>query len=291
MHYERTYDVLSSHLCVSDPRFPSAILSYHGWAWMELPPDLFDRIVYDCYTKDNIDDSEYAPLAAAVKSFVWSSPNLRYRWKSIIRHIISLEADLHRGCWRANFRAKGRTILDDLMNDMDGPFESRSVGQAWLDILTESGIDVVKYLRTEYQLHFDPTTALPMTQENINNDFHRRYLIISPETPSISWDWFIDPEGQAYDVLEEFKYFELFNAPLGPWPNYANRHWPIVYTRWQWFVAQGAFLSAEEKEEETIFVHRANDRFKRRCQKKAMKLAKAQGIFHQGPKMPGAWID
>jgi hypothetical protein len=56
-------------------------------------------------------------------------------------------------------------------------------------------------------------------------------------------------------------------------------------------LAQVVFLSAKEKEEETMFLHRANDRFKRRCQRKAVKLAKAQGIFHKGLKMPGAWID
>ena len=195
------------------------------------PLILFARVVYDCYTKDNIADSAYAPLAAAAKRFVWSSPNLRYRWKPIIRHLISLEADLHQGF----FRYKKTTILDDLMNALDGPFESRSVGQAWLDVLMESGIDVVKYLRTEYQLHFDPSTALPMIHEISKFDYRRRYLIISLETPSVSWDWFIDPEGQAYDVLEEFKNFGTFHFPFGSWLDNANLHWPIVYSRWQWF--------------------------------------------------------
>ena len=176
------------------------------------------------------------------------------------------------------------------MNEQDGLFESRSVGQAWLDVLTEFGIDVVKYLRTEYQLHFDSSTALPMIYEYSENS-RRRYLIISLETPSVSWDWFIDPEGQAYDVLEEFKNFGNFYSPFRSIHYNANRHWPIVYTRRQWIVVQRPFLPAKEKEEATMFLHRANDRFKRRCEKKAMKLAKAQGIFHKGPKMPGAWID
>jgi hypothetical protein len=197
-----------------------------------------------------------------------------------------LKANLHQGF----FRVKGKTILDDLMIEADGPFESRSVGQAWLDFLTESGIDGVKYLQTEYQLHFDPSTALPMIHETIGFGYRRRYLIISPETPSVSWDWFIDPEGQACDVLEEFKNLGSTCHRYPYWQDKINALWPIVYSRWQWFV-KGPCLPGAREKEETIFVHRANDRFKRRCEKKAMKLAKAQGIFHKGPKMPGAWID
>jgi hypothetical protein len=252
-----------------------------------MPPEIFDRIVYDCCTKDNIADSAYAPLAAAVERFVRSSPNLRYQWKPIIRHLISLEADLHQGY----FKDKQITILDNLMNALDGPFESRSVGQAWLDVLTESWKDVVKYLRTEYQLHFDPSTALPMNHDDLKFILNRRrYLIISLEMPSVSWDWFIDSEGQAYDVLEEFKNFGIFHSPLGSRLEKANLHWPMAYSRWQWFADMlpwRRFLHPDN----TILVHRANVRFKRRCERKAVKLAKAQGIFHKGPKMPGAWID
>jgi hypothetical protein len=209
-------------VCISDPRFFSAILFDHGFDYM--PPEIFDRILYDCCTKDNIADSAYAPLATAVERFVRSSPNVRYRWKPIIRHLISLEADPHQGILGDS------TILDDLMNGQDGPFKSMSVGQAWLDVLTECGIDVVEYLRTEYQLHFDPSTALPIM--TLYNGL-RGYLIISLETPSVSWDWFIDPEGQAYEVLEEFKNFGNFYSPYSYSLYNANRHWPIVYSRWQ----------------------------------------------------------
>jgi len=240
--------------------------------------------VYSCYTKDNIADSAPAPLAAAAKWFVWSSPNLHYRWKPIIRHLISLKANLHQGF----FRIKGKTILDDLMNRSASSFESRSVAQVWLNVLMESGIDVMKYLRIEYQLHFDPSTALPMIHEISEFEYRRRYLNISLEMPSVSWDWFIDPEGQAYDVLEEFKDFGGFRPPPGSAFLPFNELWPVVFSRWQWLAEDLQFVCGDK--DYIILVQRAH-RFERRCEKKAMKLAKAQGIFHKGPKMPGAWID
>jgi hypothetical protein len=272
-------------MCISDSRFFNAILFYHT-ASNTLPPDMFAKVVYGCYTKDNIDASAYAPLATAARRFLWSPPNLRYQWKPIIRHLISLEADLHQG----SDKDKGITILDDLMGWVDSPFESRSVGQAWLDVLTDSGIDVVKHLQTEYQLHFDPSTSLPMMHKRPEYDFRRQYLIISLETPSISWDWFIDPEGQAHDVLEEFKNLGSFSYLYDYRRHRLNFHWPIVYSRWQRFV-EGILSPLYKKKKEIIFVHRANDRFKRRCEKKATKLTKAQGIYHRGHKIPGAWIE
>ena len=270
-------------MCISDSRFFNAILFY-GTASKILPPDMFAKVVYGCYTKDNIDASAYAPLATAAWRFVWSPPNLCYRWKPIIRHLISLEANLHQGF----FRDEKTTILDDLMNRSAGPFESRSVAQVWLNVLMESGIDVMKYLRIEYQLHFDPSTALPMIHEISEFDYRRRYLNISLETPSVSWDWFIDPEGQAYDVLEEFKDFGGFRPPPGSAFLPFNELWPVVFSRWQWLAEDLQFVCGDR--DYIILVQRAN-RFERRCEKKAMKLAKAQGIFHKGTKMPGAWID
>ncbi|KAE9364535.1 hypothetical protein N431DRAFT_431390 [Stipitochalara longipes BDJ] len=40
-------------------------------------------------------------------------------------------------------------------------------------------------------------------------DNRDRYLMISKEPPSVSWEWYIDPTGTAFDVLQEFKDLEL----------------------------------------------------------------------------------
>ncbi len=130
-----------------------------------------------------------------------------------------------------------------------------------------------------------------MIRESAESDFRRRYLIISLEKPSISWDWFIDPEGQAYDVLEEFKNLRCVTYIDMHRKDRLGFNWPIIYSMWHWSVAYRHLYAFYRKKEDSIFVQRANDRFKRRCEKKAMKLAKAQGILSRGPKMPGAWID
>jgi hypothetical protein len=176
------------------------------------------------------------------------------------------------------------------MNGVDDPLESISLGRAWIDILIELRIDAARYLRNEYILHFDPSKSLPMMQERYMTGHRLRNLIINQETLSISWDWFIDAEGQAFDVLEEFKDFGCFRIPYGARDDQVDLTWPFVYSKWQWCALQARRYWWCNKDT-LAFAERAEYRFEQRWHKKAMKLAKAQGLIHRGPKIPGAWID
>jgi hypothetical protein len=254
---------------------------------IKIPVDLFTRMVHEWFTEENINDCVHAPLAVAVTELGKYLPFQCPQWKSIILRLIRLGSNLQRGS------RKGFTILDDLMNDADTPFESQSLGLAWLDILTEMRLDVVEYLRTEYCFHFDPSKSLPMLEEDFHRTYpHARRLVVSEETPSISWDWFIDANGKAFEVLEEFKnfgpgavndidWFGLFPGSLVTWP--------FFYPRWDFSGTRARFRSWFGNS--AAIVQLAEDRFERRWQKKAMKLARAQGVLQRGPKVPGAWID
>jgi hypothetical protein len=257
-----------------------------GFASVRIPVDLFTRIVHEWFTEENINDCVYPPLAIAVKRFGESLPFQCPRWKSIILHLIRLGSNLQRGY------KKGTTILDDHMNEADTPFESKSLGLAWLDILAELRLDVVGYLRNEYCFHFDPSKSLPMLEGYLSTDFRARCLIVSEETPAISWDWFIDANGKAFEVLEEFKNFGPGAVDDMAWyygcPRSLN-NWPFFYPRWDFYGAWARFRSWDE--DSAAIAQLAEDRFERRWQKKAVKLARAQGILQRGPKVPGAWID
>jgi hypothetical protein len=239
-------------------------------------------MVRECLNKENINDCRFPPLALALAHFGAAKPNYRHRWKPTVQHLVNLGSDLHQG------RSSEYTLLDHLMNEVDCPFESVSLGEKWLDILRESGVSVQEYLETEYRLHYNPVFFLPMMQVHYKTDDRPRSLVITEEPPSLSWDWFIDPAGKACDVLEEFKNLGWGAKYLyGCFQERNGIHWPFFYPEWQWLACRTA-----DREPWLIEVVRhQNDRFERRCQRKAMKLAKAQGILHRGPRIPGAWID
>jgi hypothetical protein len=153
-------------------------------------------------------------------------------------------------------------------------------------------LDVVEYLRTEYCFHFDPSKSLPILDANWRTDYRARRLVVSEEPPAISWDWFIDANGKAFEVLEEFKNFgpravDNF-ASIRCGPGLLN-NWPFFYPWWDYCVARAKLGSYDEYY--AAIAQLAEDRFERRWHKKALKLARAQGIRQRGPKVPGAWID
>ncbi|KAE9365956.1 hypothetical protein N431DRAFT_385949 [Stipitochalara longipes BDJ] len=280
---ERTYEIISCRSHGLDSTY------YQNYLFSAIhhpvPVDFLTRIVLDWVTKENVNDYHHPPLAIAAKKFGNSAFSLRHLWKPIIHHLIRLGANLQRGRWSRY------TIIEHIMNDADSAYGSKCLGLAWLDLLMEVRINVVEYLRTVYNFHFDVSTSLPMLQNSYYSDFRARYLIISEEPPSISWDWFIEAGGNAFEVLEEFKNFGPgrhltvvdYNQPGSMY------NWPYSYPVWQWCVEMKRFGGAGENQ--MAAVQKAEDRYERRWHKKALKLARAQGIVHRGPKMPGAWVD
>ena len=245
-------------------------------------------MVFEWLTKENVNQCSFSPLAIAAYMFADCIPTVRHHWKPIIRHLIHLGIDLHRGS------VTGRTVLDHLLNSSYSPFEARPLCKAWLDLLVESGIDVTEYLWKEYSIHYDLSLSRPMLPLQHLTGYRPRLLIIS-KAPYMAWDWFIDSEGNAADVLEEFKNFGPCAQNIPGHMYYVHLHtrtshnWPFFYPEWQWHVWEKDWGSRNKVT--TALAQRTEARYERRWHKKALKLARAQGTIHRGPRMPGAWID
>jgi len=248
--------------------------------WFEPTLQIFNDMVNEFVSEETVNRFRETPIAMAMK-MLWSSDSALYdEWKKIICHLIELGENLNKG------GVFEMTPLDYIMNLVGRPFDSIYLGKEWLDILSISKIDLVEYLRTEFRLHFARSKSLSMLSPDSKSDYRPRYLVISEKIPSLSWEWFIDPDGQAFDLLDEFKDF----GPIVP--RYSDidldeegHHWPLVYPVWE------DCLGIKFFDPEMINRRRvAEARFENRRHKKAKKLARACGIS-KIPEVPGSWID
>jgi hypothetical protein len=216
-----------------------------------------------------------------------SEAEFRNSWKELIRQLLNLGPDLH-----TSRILEGGTILDEIMDVADSPFESYGLGGEWLAILESSSIDIGKYLRTERDYHYDETSPLttPHMKANMADGYRYRYMVFSENTPRISWDWYIDPEGHAFEVLHEFRNM----GPISHLPKQDFQlpermfNWPYFYPRWQSF--RSALRAEEMRSPCKTLIKIFDNRFERRWLKKVRKLRRVQGIG-ENPKVPGAWID
>lgn len=245
--------------------------------------ELFNDLIYSCVSKDNINVYSPSPIVMAMRMLWTSDPTLSNGWKKAIQHLIALGADLRKGSRRSGM------LLEDIMNFADGSWKSSRLGDEWLDTLKRAGVDVAEYLKVERFLHSNDRIPYPAMEPHPKFDYRMRHLIFSDEGPGISWDWYIDPEGSAYDVLEEFKNFgPSRHEPCYDW-KYPEQieNWPFIYGCWDYSLDWG-LGSSDDKVFATA--ERWQARFEYRWHKKAEKLVRVQGI-RKGPKVPGAWID
>jgi hypothetical protein len=285
--FKRTYHLFTSRIDDLDP----ALFGYGPfchWKSCELSAHLFNEMVNDFVSKENISNSMDSPIGTAMRMLWKSHPTDRDHdsWKQVTRRLISLVADPLNYSRRRGID-QGYTLLGEILNLVDRPFESISIGRVFLDILSDLKLDVVAYLQAESKRHFDPSKSLPMLRKNWNTEFRKRYLVISKAPSSVSWEWFMDPKGSAFEVLDELK-----NFALGCSYHYAaeNDHWPFFYSDYYKLTNNfyhGRTVSPKDSSALRIW----KDRFQRRQHKKGVKLAKSQGIPHQGLKVPGAWVD
>jgi hypothetical protein len=237
-------------------------------------------MVHEWVSKENVNEYETSPLALAVLMLEKCPTTIRHDLKLIIQHLIFLGASLHRGRWM------GTTILDELMDPVGCPFDSTSVGTEWICILQESGVNVLEYLRIERRLHYDHAMSLPIIRPSWFNNYYLRHLVICEEPPSISWDYYVDPKGKGFEVIQEFRHFGDGDK-LDLRAN--DKRWPFIYTLWPWHTKQKELGARDQHIDARVQLE--EDRFEWRWQKKVRKLTRAQGILYRTPKMPGAWVD
>jgi len=260
----------------------------------DITPKTFNRIVNELASKVTIDSFETSPIRTAMRMFYKSEPKFRDAWRESIHRLLALGADLH-----LSYEGGGGTVLAQILDLVECPFESRELGENWLSILEDFGLDVREYLKLE-RLHQREWKSIPILLPHFSFDdvqeFNnpRRFIIFSNDYPRISWDWYIDPEGHAFEVLQEFRNLGPMNH--GPRRDYRSPeimfNWPYFYARWDnlpgavpWWTNTEAKRSSLRNPMKVF-----ENRFERRWLKKMKKLRKAQGIG-ETLKIPGAWID
>jgi hypothetical protein len=236
--------------------------------------------------KDNV-NLLFSPISMAMRMLWNSEPTAQESWKEAIRYIISLGLDLHKN-WRYSLGSPTLTVLDTILNVVDQPFESHWLGRKWLEILLESGIDVDEYLRVEFEMRRELSQTLFLMPPRYNTGYRNRFLIMSKEPPSVSWDWYIDPTGMAFDVLQEFRDFGTGSQKIRRGPITADTCHLSIQNGNEIALCQARMGSTEA---DMSRLRICNDRYERREHKKAATLARAQGLLRRGPKVPGAWID
>lgn len=108
--------------------------------------------------------------------------------------------------------------------------------------------------------------------------------------PSVSWDWWIDPNSGAYLVREEFMYMDILGPDYRWWCYQWEELWPLRYPEWSDYLR--CHVSDTDYPELNSVYKRAHERAQkranRRWEKKSMKAARAQGLKRRD-RMPGAW--
>ena len=120
--------------------------------------------------------------------------------------------------------------------------------------------------------------------------------------PSISWDWWIDPDSSTYHLRKELKYisgpyfYHLHEHLSGPYIFHLKPRidesrsweatWPLTYPAW--FRFDDGFDDIEAITQWRQLGGLAQSRANRRWEKKAEKAARAQGLKRRD-RMPGAW--
>ena len=117
-------------------------------------------------------------------------------------------------------------------------------------------------------------------------DIPRQLVYRWGRNPSVSWDWWIDPESSTYLVRKEFKHMTSpshYHDP--PWLEW-EIYWPWSYPAW--FIDPNSlhrnYISSQDRQ----LYDRAQERANRRLKKKTMKWARAQGLTNRD-RMPCAW--
>ncbi|KAN0104299.1 hypothetical protein V8E51_010044 [Hyaloscypha variabilis] len=226
-----------------------------------------------------------------------SEPESRKGWGMLIHQLLDLGPDLQP--WE--YQEDG-TVLDQIMDIAESPFESREVGEEWLAILADYGLDIDEYLRTELARHHRGSQPISMRHSGrvmsllVDGIWHNRYryLIFSDKAPRISWDWYVDSRGHASQALYEFRNLGPVNEEPGR--DYddpdAVFNWPYFYPRWESCRKRLKWYTTSEASRGSMraLIEYYEKRFERRWLKKVKKWRKAHGIG-ESPRLPGAWID
>lgn len=179
------------------------------------------------------------------------------------------------------------TPLDELFSWTETPFEGSQAANDWLQMLSSEGYDILAYLKEEMALHTRQQQLTYPSTVNAGYDVPRKLILELGHTPSISWDWWIDPRSPAFLVRQELKYMDIFVRDWALYKEPWEDDWPFTYPEWSDAKAPDERESTYEDWDQSN--KRAGRRAERRLREKAVKVARSQGNYERS-RMPGAWV-
>jgi hypothetical protein len=237
-------------------------------------------------TDENVNLFQPTPLDIVTRRLCNLSinPTEYHKLNEIASYLIAKGAKFH---W-VDRRGEKNCLLLAAIAFTSHPFDSQILGKRLLEMLAASNVDVAEYLAFERQHHPKGLTN-PHDYYGLwpyYYDPRAVKLDINEEHPfSLSWDCWVDPEGTAFTVLQEFRNFGRAEDFIGGqmWPAGWSFDWPFFYPNWI------GGLRKWPIEQEKALLERFQQRSGHRWNKKMIKQAKIQGTYKM-PKMPGTWI-
>ncbi|KAM0794361.1 hypothetical protein BDR22DRAFT_695815 [Usnea florida] len=250
---------------------------------------MFSQGFVPSHFKLSDDEHTYPVLATALKKY-GEHP---LGWENFLRHLLRKGVDLSspvlRG-WKPSALKNGYgpeypcsildygTPLDELFSLTETSIEGKAAADGWVSILSSEGYNVQSYLEVEHALHAPQMyLTVPSEVSNVRYDVPRQLIFHWESGPSVSWDWWIDPDSSASLVCEEFKNLIDIDNTLGWWGEWEFQ-WPFRRPAW----------SVDLFDQDNELYERVQKRANRRRKKNLMKAARAQS-HRKREKMPGAW--
>lgn len=239
----------------------------------------------------NDDRPPVSPLAVALGLYPRNSA-----YKTLIQKLVREGADLHAWVswpWLHAMEDEGsarNTPLDELFYYTESSFQAKIVGDDWLRILSSEGHDIRAYLLKEEAYHTRQMQRIFLF-EGIETDGcypYRQLIFELGDIPSVSWDWWTDPESSAFLLLEEFKDMNIRVDDLLLDPSYDpswKTAWPVIHADWSDCCRWGVDI---RKHRNPCKIAQA--RAHKRLEKRAAKLARFHGLKFRIT-LPGSWPD
>lgn len=271
------------------------------WWLRWYPPEVFDFTMKQELVEDHIKSFENGELLSLLGRLLeLFGATQSEGWKRIIRKFVRMGVSYH------DFSYRTSSLLDHLFVRCKDPVKSRVAADAWLEILSGSGVDVRDYLQMEMRRH--PTKPPLVCWQFPHLDYTRRIIFSLEGTPTVYWDWWVHPREPGSLVCSEFGDLGRIE---GDDHFFTSNDWP--YGRPYWLTCDQCLLSGHNfyfpvdgsnNVERAKVLKQAEDRFERRMQKRATKQRKAMGVGvglcrgrgsdrdnERGLRVPGAWID
>jgi hypothetical protein len=190
------------------------------------------------YSDATDDEFFFPPLALALREYARPHKVHLKLWESFIRKLLRRGADLHpfiprnlrsyKDClWQPGSHG---TPLDELCSFTKTPAEAETVADAWLQILSSEGYDVLAYLQKEMELHSTQSQLTFPSEHYIDWEeggyfqMLRALRFILDETgPRVYWDWWVDPESSMDLGCNEFT--NIAQLQVGQLCSLGTRSW------------------------------------------------------------------